>query len=1023
MSVVSTKYVFGVKVYATESGLSQDTDIGLYVSAGVGQFRWSQYAVTASDTWKAGLITEGGIGEIGAGADFSLGGNVVQIDGLELSLVNIIGTSSLWKKLVDAGISLIGCKCEVIEFDTSVSPATQTIIYRGIVESAPSWDIGTYRFKISEPYYKRDVLIGELIDNSTNGNYPDAVETAGELVPISFGKLAKAKMLRTATKETPWANTDGGIFTGFNDESSGAYVFKIYSSVDGVTYLLYFGAGDDIAYCSGKSITDVSALLVGKHFKVIEGTNKGQYREISSVNIVDLPGATIQFSVKDYWETDLTTTEWVEIVDLKNNWQPETWKCLGFSDSNFNILTSNLELYIYDEYFYQIPQHCLKIYTTDSLNNRLVLESKFYKNSPNSIDSFAILPIENLIRLDAIAFANWGKDGLGAANVTRKAEGLFLFNESNPYFVLSEISLIGTPRSIIDKDPTTMAGVTYRAASSDPLSDCSYVQHTLYAPFVGTLPAYPSNFAADKIYLLVKCTYSLDGSLPYDTNVPYFYFDLMLRRFRGNVLNQITVTMAGSHSNSFGRSIDNFLREYYTDNLPSDNNGYFYQSDHSGAKSKYSLIEITADTKDIYDSYTGILIQMVQTYYPASVDYRTHYNFVIDMRIHEAAVIFCKAITLTDKIYTPFQGRIFNDTWAGGRTGREKTAANLIESIVDVHEHICRLENFTEEGATEEPGKAYAASALINTATTEGGHDYIGLDSVRDIPIRRQIFDESEARSGRIKESLCKQFFLCSYTNMSGQECLNTIHRRDSTPDVNITLNHILPGSLSSFEEVGVENIFCQPFVRYAKNSATGDFDGIIRITNVHKATYDSSYVSGYTGTEAETMWNLAHALYGHYRILTEPPSEMTDHEWIYEKEDAKDYLMMWLEWMGAYLTSGNVATVARSRRYSFETPYSVAMTIGAAHTPWFPSMRFDVTLPHQTAGSTLQNIVENIKFNTAGNKAVVSALCYDISEEIQYFVKDSYDSYAAVGWNDWQDTYSTKAEQPTNENDIQDSM
>jgi hypothetical protein len=77
--------------------------------------------------------------------------------------------------------------------------------------------------------------------------------------------------------------------------------------------------------------------------------------------------------------------------------------------------------------------------------------------------------------------------------------------------------------------------------------------------------------------------------------------------------------------------------------------------------------------------------------------------------------------------------------------------------------------------------------------------------------------------------------------------------------------------------------------------------------------------------------------------------------------------------------------------------------------------------LPHQTNNTTTQCIVESIKFDLNNQIANVTAIILD-ETPYSYYWKDSYDSYSSVGWEDVKDTYSTKAEVPTNENDVKDN-
>jgi hypothetical protein len=124
---------------------------------------------------------------------------------------------------------------------------------------------------------------------------------------------------------------------------------------------------------------------------------------------------------------------------------------------------------------------------------------------------------------------------------------------------------------------------------------------------------------------------------------------------------------------------------------------------------------------------------------------------------------------------------------------------------------------------------------------------------------------------------------------------------------------------------------------------------------------------------------------------------------------------------MGATTPDGITATAAARKRFSFAVPYAIATNIDAEHKPWFVSQKINITLPHQTAGVSIQCIIESVRFDLYAGTAEITVISYDITNEIQYFIKDTYGS-SSSGLDDWKDTYQTQAEAPTNGNDIKDS-
>jgi hypothetical protein len=94
-------------------------------------------------------------------------------------------------------------------------------------------------------------------------------------------------------------------------------------------------------------------------------------------------------------------------------------------------------------------------------------------------------------------------------------------------------------------------------------------------------------------------------------------------------------------------------------------------------------------------------------------------------------------------------------------------------------------------------------------------------------------------------------------------------------------------------------------------------------------------------------------------------------------------------------------------------------MNIGERRTPWFPSMHFTLNTPYETSGNNTQCIIEKIDFDIENGKADITAIIIDISDAVDIDINDSYNSFAPT-WADWQNSYSTKAEAPSNSYDIQ---
>jgi hypothetical protein len=140
--------------------------------------------------------------------------------------------------------------------------------------------------------------------------------------------------------------------------------------------------------------------------------------------------------------------------------------------------------------------------------------------------------------------------------------------------------------------------------------------------------------------------------------------------------------------------------------------------------------------------------------------------------IYEVAVIVeVTGIDVSKEIYTPFKGRIYGATW-----GARKTAADMINDPVDMIEHCKRLQDWTEVDATEEPGKAYAAGALILLDGSEDSYNSTGtLADVRAYRPAFQVFDTAKAYTDALVKRLCRTYDVTTRIDQDGYECINTL--------------------------------------------------------------------------------------------------------------------------------------------------------------------------------------------------------------------------------------------------------
>jgi hypothetical protein len=263
-----------------------------------------------------------------------------------------------------------------------------------------------------------------------------------------------------------------------------------------------------------------------------------------------------------------------------------------------------------------------------------------------------------------------------------------------------------------------------------------------------------------------------------------------------------------------------------------------------------------------------------------------------------------------------------------------------MEKPPEVLEHVCRLQNWSDFGPipTLGWGMQYADGARIKTSG-KGSFDSATLPTVA---LAGQLLDE--AHTDDVKETLCKGFFMANWQDKDGYECIEELSKNVGAPVATITLNDVLDRSEITLIDPDEDTIYAEPFVNYAKNPATGEFDKKIKVTNAGATAYSTSFVEGLTGAQAQRIWNVCHSLSLKTKAVNTPPSDLTDLDWANGASDdvaAADYLERWVNW--------------QSNR-EIELPLHMNTVIS-----WGECERFNVVLPQQTNNVAKQCIVERL--------------------------------------------------------------
>ncbi|MFH1322068.1 MAG: hypothetical protein ABII90_15625, partial [Bacteroidota bacterium] len=484
----------------------------------------------------------------------------------------------------------------------------------------------------------------------------------------------------------------------------------------------------------------------------------------------------------------------------------------------------------------------------------------------------------------------------------------------------------------------------------------------------------------DNVYLGIKYSIKCITGSP-DINKIF----VQSRRFYGTTTDVYESSAAPSGIN---RMIDNILDQYFISRNNNNKNFYYsteYTTTIGGVSYKvlpgHAIISFSGLENEA--QYKAVRQVCVKTQVVSDVLNEWEYS------IDELVIMFHKSVSIKKAVYSPFKARIFDDTW-GGR----KTAANLMENPKDLLEHFNRLQCFSDSSSPPSGGwgKGYAVGAKIKTGFTGLSSFDNVIDAnftiLDDYKAAGQILDYDEMYTDKLKRSVCIDFHLGSWVNKDGEECVNSIIKSETSPPDAITLADIVDLSSIVITEPSPADIFPEPFVRYRKNFATGEYESLIKVTNVDAETYVAGYVEGLTDSEAEEIWDRCHALWLKAKHLEKPPSNLTDKIWfngVNADIIARDYIFNWVDWMF-------------NPSISFKVHYNKAGS-------WEETHRFTIQLPHQTADTVFECLLTKITVDpNPPFDVTIDAIIFRETIPEDYLIKDTWINYGDD--NDWKDMW-----------------
>jgi hypothetical protein len=1011
-----TNIIWGVRIYlATE--VPQNTDIGLYTDGGTSEFRWIESGVTLSGggyptIWNANILSTSGISSISENLpDASRGGGRSVVSGCTISAVN---TTNIIEYLTQYGAYMTGSKVEIWEFYSSGTgdSTTNAIIFTGALDE-PEWTETELILSANSQQLKRRANILTVISNDSDSDYSNADDDQnGVPIPATFGQIDKAKMVRTAKKESIISNQElfdtGKYCTPY---STAFPCIDASSGMDDRHFIIMIGRATvgTVDFNGTGTFPD----LVGMYVKVVDGSkNVGSYRYIDEAVFykkkVELDGVLewvpiVDIRISKFFPENLIGNlsatadgnSWVQFVDIDRAYALDDLACKSFLDSTLtNEISIGLDLFSYDAPkktdlpplavssgeteektirtiesqlgFYPLPQYAY-LESGSSSGNSITIDAKLFNNSPDEMDSIRSLkiPEANIALITDSVLDSWGVNQTYGWQKDTNVPGLYQ-QKANTFLPTTVLDSATTSlANAVDTDSTTKS----RTIFSIEWTGVGIIQDWFIFGLEITPPVVIDGYDFDSAYL------SLSSDVKFDcTGAVINYSDLGIdkRRFFGTTdYQEFTmidfVGQAGGASPAYN-SVNNFLDDYYSTAVESNDYYYYVNSNTKTGATQYWITggtQFPLDVESIKNSsiYKVGVFNRFRQYMGGSL-LLTKVQYTFDFQ--EVTISLVKSVSIRDQIFTGVRGRIFNDTW-----GSRKTSANMISTPIDMIEHVARLQNWSDVGSNVKFGKQYSSAALIKTSGA-GSFDDSSLSAVggtdvrewrpKDLAIAGQILDYNKGWSDNIIRSISRLSWCASRVDNEGYECIHYLPlAATSTESIDLTK---IVGSIAPIREPVISDIFCAPMVKYNYNYGSGKYDSILMIKNPNnpdsytsdddKATYTSGFQSGNLDSgrhDGSVIWDRCNTLWQICRQIEPAPSEMVELPFVRSYTTALWYLYQWVMWQG-------------KRSSSLDVPYSVGKD-------YYSGMHFDLTLPHQTNGYPLECLITGLKKHN--NKNIVS--------------------------------------------------
>lgn len=282
------------------------------------------------------------------------------------------------------------------------------------------------------------------------------------------------------------------------------------------------------------------------------------------------------------------------------------------------------------------------------------------------------------------------------------------------------------------------------------------------------------------------------------------------------------------------------------------------------------------------------------------------------------------------------------------------STGTLIENPIDALRYIKSCQNWSELGITGDWGHDYVASAKIKMSG-KAAFTSPYLDEIRGLKIARQILSQGEAWTNDIAQSLCEQFFLISYQDENGFECVKSLFTKENAVDV-ITYRDIKKAG--DIIEPQLSDVYCAPIINYAYDYATEKYTKQLKVYNAWESAWQASFTPGMTEADGAEIWATCHALWLKIRQIEPMPDDMTNKIWVPDYDTAMWCLRKHLQLMSL-------------KRYTFDISYSKGRR-------WCVGDHKCLLLPHETNNIPIEIVIESITKNKDTNTVNLHVILLD---------------------------------------------